>query len=871
MNRILGINKSRIHGSKKAVCSISLILLLAMTVMMAFAQTGLAQIGVPQPEKTSGYIDIAPHLIGVGQTATINLFIYPIPTNYAYQPYYPGYNGITVTFVKPDGTKDTFMPTDGTGIYAAGQTQSLGAIYFFYKPDMAGNWSLSFTMPAQNLTDVSGTEQVQGCTSNSVDFTVQTGTVLAGLLNGYPWAPLPNSNVYWSYPINSNNREWNAISGDWLSQTSSGAIVNSATIERWQPYGTGPNTGHIVWDYSGYRIGGIIGGDFGSLSYGTMSTKENAYATVIMDGKLYQNTVINVPSATSVSVPSTAQFQCIDLATGKLLYTASGAFSCGIHLPLNAFVQSGYSPTGNVVLESSYGNAQNPYLYQSSGTTWNYYDPLTGKLMLSIVNATSAQLIDGSVLAYGVRGTAPNQTLFRWNMTSVVGGNWPTGITWEIKLPKSLLDTLTQYGGVTVAVNEAAKALFAISTDDSTIVVKAGPEQFWGYSAATGASLWNLTIDYPTTGNQEIRLYPAEDFIILNPVASTFECYSLLTGAQLWTSTSFSDSTWATTWTVYATTACDNNNMYVNFPDGTVRAYSLTDGHEIWRSTPFASTEYANNVVPYVQGPMVFVDGKIYVCAGYSSSYKINPIPRFGMVVCINATNGNIVFALNGGLRPSAAADGMFIGIGDFDGIIYGLGRGTSSTTVTAQQQVGGSVLIQGSVFDTSPASSDAAIAAVYPNGVPAISDDNMSVWMDYLHMQNATLLNAPPDCMGVPVTLTAVSSTGTTVNLGTVTSDSDGHYAYQWIPTTAGLYTVYATFAGTNAYYESYGETAATVASTTTATATPAATPTPTPTSTSTASNVNTGDIEMYLAIVAIVIVIAIAVVGLLILRKKP
>ena len=47
----------------------------------------------------------------------------------------------------------------------------------------------------------------------------------------------------------------------------------------------------------------------------------------------------------------------------------------------------------------------------------------------------------------------------------------------------------------------------------------------------------------------------------------------------------------------------------------------------------------------------------------------------------------------------------------------------------------------------------------MYPNGVPAISDANMSVWMDYLYMQNATLLNSPPDCIGVPVTLTAIAS----------------------------------------------------------------------------------------------------------------
>ena len=64
-----------------------------------------------------------------------------------------GFYGITVTFVKPDGTKDTFTPTDATGAYAAGETRVTGALFFYYTPDMAGNWSVSFTMPAQNITD----------------------------------------------------------------------------------------------------------------------------------------------------------------------------------------------------------------------------------------------------------------------------------------------------------------------------------------------------------------------------------------------------------------------------------------------------------------------------------------------------------------------------------------------------------------------------------------------------------------------------------------------------------------------------------------------------------------------------------------------
>ena len=110
---------------------------------------------------------------------------------------------------------------------------------------------------------------------------------------------------------------------------------------------------------------------------------------------------------------------------------------------------------------------------------------------------------------------------------------------------------------------------------------------------------------------------------------------------------------------------------------------------------------------------------------------------------------------------------------------------------MTAQQQVGGSVLIQGSVLDTSPGSSSATLKAMFPNGVPAISDANMSVWMDYLYMQNSTLLNNPPECIGVPVTLTAVSSTGTTVNLGTVTSNYLGNYAYPVDPNNRQDYTL--------------------------------------------------------------------------------
>ena len=836
MTKNFGIETSKIHGNKRTICSLSLILILAVSMIMAFAQPTLAQIGIPQPEKTTGYIDVAPRLLVVGQEATVNLFIFPIPTNYRYSPYFLGYFGVTVTYVKPDGTKDTFMPVDGTHQYAPGQTQALGAIFFFYKPNMAGNWSLSFTMPEQNITDRTGTPPfgtvlMQGCTSNSVSFTVQTDPVLAGLLHGYPWSPLPNPNVFWSYPINSNNREWYQISGDWLGSAYTSFTVNSATQLRWQPYGTGPNTGHIVWKNQ-LKPGGLIGGDYGSLSYGAAGS---FISSAVLQGKLYVNIPIDVPTSLS-STSSATQFECIDLATGKVLYTMNGSITAGFHVPGNEFQQS--TATNLVLLEKSYGSARIPYLFQSSGSTWNYYDAFSGALVRSLVNCSSARLIDGTELAFGTA----SGNVFRWNMTKVPSSgtnanNWPAGIEWTKPLPTSLIGT--------------SPSLFGISTDMSTLVLRV-TNGYWGYSAATGASLWNLTLNYPVTSNEAFcTARGVDDIIIFDPVASTFKCYSMLTGAFLWESDSFSDSTWATTWTVYASTTNDNENLYSIFSDGTMRAYSLQDGHEVWRSTAIASTEYPNNVVPYVCS-VILVDGKLYGYAGYSSAYKINPILRHSMLVCIDAANGDTIFTLNGGLRPSAAANGYVIATGDHDGNLYCLGKGKTSTTVTASPKVGiagSSILVEGTVMDQSPAS---------PN-TPAISDADMSEWMDYLHMQNATLLNSPPTPKGVTVKLVALGPNhGDVIDIGTVTSDSGGLFKKMWTPPSEGEYTVYATFDGSNSYYGSYAETALGV--------------TKAPQAPTNGGGPTTEPVDNTMTIIGVGVVLAIimAIVGVLLYRKK-
>jgi len=446
-------------------------------------------------------------------------------------------------------------------------------------------------MPAQNITDSSGTVQFLGCTSGTAYFTVQTDQVLAGLLNGYPWAPLPNPNVFWSYPINTNNREWYQIAGDW--------IASSRTKGRWQPYGTGPNTGHVLWKQQ-VRRGGIIGGDYGTYSF--VSTNIGAQ---IMMGKVY----INIPNT------SPTEYMCIDEATGQILYRTNGSISSGLHISSTAYTQA--SSTNLVCLEGSYGNNYTPYLYMSTtlpgnGTVWNLIDPLTGEVLRQIFNCSSTTLVDGTWIAYGYSGG----NVYRWNYSMVPttgtgANNWSRGIEYQKPI------NLTTYFG-------SAPASMGISDDQSTIVFRSR-NQFWGYSTATGALLWNMNITYALTSNEELQLANTNDFILWDQTASTWHCYSMLTGNQLWESdpcvvSSDQSTWWAGTWTVYTSYTNDNNNFYVTLSDGTCAAYSLADGHQVWRSTAIPSTEYTNNAVPNVEGE-VLVGGNLYCYAGYSISY----------------------------------------------------------------------------------------------------------------------------------------------------------------------------------------------------------------------------------------------------------
>ena len=158
--------------------------------------------------------------------------------------------------------------------------------------------------------------------------------------------------------------------------------------------------------------------------------------------------------------------------------------------------------------------------------------------------------------------------------------------------------------------------------------------------------------------------------------------------------------------------------------------------------------------------------------------------------------------SISGIWSGKAIADGYLVATNSADGTLYTFGKGKTETAVSIQNDVianGGSALIKGTVMDMSPAQ---------PN-TPAVAKESMTEWMDYLHMQNATTLNNPPTPKGVPIQLFAVDPNGNIQDIGTVTTDSLGHYEIGWAPSIEEAYKILANFAGDDSYWSSSTETA--------------------------------------------------------------
>jgi hypothetical protein len=289
--------------------------------------------------------------------------------------------------------------------------------------------------------------------------------------------------------------------------------------------------------------------------------------------------------------------------------------------------------------------------------------------------------------------------------------------------------------------------------------------------------------------------------------------------------------------------------VYIPSYDGHLYAYDAETGALKWKAFTANTTETAEGTYPIWCRPVV-ADGKVYFCT--SEHTFPNPVPRGNALYCVDANNGERLWKQPGFISDPALFGGT-VGISSgmlwynnlYDGCVYMFGKGLSATTVSALPKIvanGDSVLIEGTVTDQSTGAKD----------TPAISDEDMAEWMEYLYMNKPM----PTDATGVSVMLQAMRSNGSIIDIGWATSDIMGHYEFKWTPPAEDTYKILATFCGSESYWMSSAQTAVAVE------AAPEAPPEPTEEPAYT-----TIDLAI---IAAVVVAIIIGIVNLWALRKR-
>jgi hypothetical protein len=178
----------------------------------------------------------------------------------------------------------------------------------------------------------------------------------------------------------------------------------------------------------------------------------------------------------------------------------------------------------------------------------------------------------------------------------------------------------------------------------------------------------------------------------------------------------------------------------------------------------------------------------------------------------IDAETGNGIWNITGWYQLPLIADGYVVANNIADNRIYCFGKGVTKTTVSGPeivQPLGTKVLIEGSVTDESPGTKSSLLTARFPNGVPAIADEYMSEWMEYLYMQQPlpaieTIPVPEDEVKGVIVKLTAIDPNGNFQDIGETVTDLNGNFGITWTPPVPGEYHVTATFEGSNSYWSS-------------------------------------------------------------------
>jgi hypothetical protein len=806
----------------KTATILTLVLLMASVMLFANVQVK-AQLAAEQPVSgaipagrtpytipNQAYVSFRPRTIGLLQELLVNGWCSPSPsTDRAFQDF-------KFTITKPDGTTEDFTMDS---------EPDTGAAWFTYIPDQVGTYKIKMDSP--------GTYFPVGMYYYGVITTNGSGTIFTGD-SWYPpsstptyelvvqqdfvasWPPAAIPTDYWERPVRVQNREWLKITGDfpWFGPAlsiSDLADFPADTSHYWNnkqdftPYVQAPNSAHIAWKRLG-SLSGITGagryaesGAGGYYEYPVpfrSGTTSPTALPCIIAGRGYQT------NTKMIDGTPTQVLECYDIRTGELYWDA-------VYPDFN--IPSATSSFGQWIwaggIEYSGGN---PTLVYITGGQLLKINPFTGAL--SNYSLTVGEI--GSTVTTPVTSGTYYMNGYVLSIQNLGGGNYRL-INW------TTLGSSTNFASrIQSNISWPMSSLGAGQDFELGVAIQSGtgwPNQptgtlpgvnMFAVSFKTGDILWNKTFENLVTYATVSSLADHGKFAFLTD-HGTFQAYDLLSGNLVWESERM-DVPWdAAGFGAYDTTSA--YGMFFRAAYSGIYAFSWDDGKILWKyeaptnpfETPYTGRE--NETVNSFNGVAIAADGKLYSIN--TEHTPTQPITRGWQLHCINITTGEGIWKIMVQGSVDAVADGYLSVSNSYDGYQYVFGKGKSATTVTAPDTViplGSGAVIKGAVMDMSPAS---------PN-TPCVSKDSMTTQMQYLHCQ------APIDGIyhnetitGVPVSLTALGSDGTFIDIGTTTTDGyGGTFGMAWTPPKQDTYTITAAFAGDDSYGSSLATTTVSV-----------------------------------------------------------
>jgi outer membrane protein assembly factor BamB len=860
------------------------------------------------------YCAVTPDWVGVGQEVLLQWWTADMPPDVG--EIAAGEEGIRAAWYNvgwyltdPEGNTETIT---------VDHTDPVGATWTSYTPDQIGTYTLQAWFPETVKTSETNTYTYYEAESAEVTFTVteeQREAWPESPLPSESWArPINTASRDW-YVLAGN---WlSGAAQNYPAGTTGGTTTNyvsgtgpeSAHILWTKPYYAGGImdemygvTGYETAHYQGLSFSGLI--IQGKLYYSYRADAHETEGYLVVD--LYTGETLEYVNDTMPSYGQIYNYESPNQHGGyAYMYRTSG-----VSLPEGFITEAGKSTwemldayTGKSVCKIanvSFGYSYFGYtfggfiVYGKDGSWCNYniadlapWGSTTHDYYLTCWNSTAIPTM---------LGDATGTSAWQWRPSGgAFGSGWvdpPTtadgyyihdgnnAYSLNVSLAASYVDgpknTIENQTGSIYCVREDEYII--IGTEgwyDEDGVIKGKMTAFSLEPGSEGSFLWdteftppyasaaaNITSGGMFTGGLGLTgVYP-EDGVILFESSKQLKrwAYSLDTGELLWESEpEIPMSFYGTTTNVY------EGKLYTYGYGGQIRTYNITTGEILWNYNATVVGQEIGYGGNYPIGISFIADGKLYTVCGEHSPTQ--PLWRGQNLRCINATTGEEIWKILGffgGMSPTESntimADGIIVGLNLFDSEIYAFGKGPSATTVSAPQTVptlGSSVTITGTVTDQTETGRRTTndIWEFSLKGTPAISDEDMGAWMEYLFMHQAK----PADAKGVEVILETLDPNGNFYEIGRVTSDMNGAYGLTWEPDVPGDYQIFARFEGSGAYGPSSASTYMSI------TDPPVPTPTPTP-----SPAPMTDTYVLGIGAGAIIAIIVVGLVLILMMRKR-